>query len=98
MTRKCGCTTTQGTNVELARKCLALIRDTAEWGALSWDPADVGYALQELSQVLLERAGTEDRVFEPVPANEIYDLSSLLSELQWIEDFRRERIAGNRCH
>ncbi len=31
--------------VEVARKCLGLIRDIAERGAASWDPADVGYAL-----------------------------------------------------
>ena len=47
--------------VEVARKCLGLIRDIAKRGAASWDPADVGYALQELSQVLLERTGIEDR-------------------------------------
>jgi hypothetical protein len=55
-------------NTELARRCLALIRDIAERGVLSWDPEHVGYALQELSQVLLERLGIEDRIFEPVPA------------------------------
>ena len=52
-------------NTELARRCLALIRDIAERGASLWDPEDVGYALQELSQVLLERLGIQDRVFEP---------------------------------
>ena len=54
-------------NTELARWCLALIRDIAERGALSWNPELVGYALQELSQVLLERLRIEDRLFEPVP-------------------------------
>jgi hypothetical protein len=78
--RRSGCATTKGASVDLARKCLALIRDIAEWGALSWDPADVGYALQELSQVLLERTGTEDRVFEPVPANEKEALRYAFSE------------------
>jgi hypothetical protein len=55
-------------NVELARKCLGLIRDIAERGALSWDPDDIGYALQELSQVLLERTGTEEDLARPVSA------------------------------
>jgi hypothetical protein len=51
-----------GRNVKLARKCLGLIRDIADRGAMSWDPEIVGYALQELSQVLLERTRTEDRI------------------------------------
>jgi len=54
--------------VELARKCLGLIRDIADRGASSWDPELVGYALEELSQALLERTGCEDRLFEPVHA------------------------------
>jgi hypothetical protein len=36
-------------NAELARRCLALIRDIAERGASSWDPEDVGYALAFVS-------------------------------------------------
>src|ERR1019366_1618653 len=50
-------------NVEQAKQCLRLIRDIADRGASSWDPRNVGYTLQELSQVLLERTGNEDRVF-----------------------------------
>jgi hypothetical protein len=69
-------------NVEMARKCLGLIRDIADRGASSWDPNTVGYALQELSQVLLERTGTEDRMFEPISAEEIGDLSALYAELE----------------
>ena len=46
-------------NMELAKKCLALVRDIAARGASSRNPDHVGYALQELSQVLLERTGTE---------------------------------------
>jgi hypothetical protein len=85
-------------NVEMARKCLGLIRDIAEWGALSPDPAAVGYALQELSQVLLERTGTEEIQFEPMPADEIHNPSALYLELQWVEGFTRDRGAGHRCH
>jgi hypothetical protein len=42
----------------------------------------VGYALQELSQVLLDRIGTGERQFEPVSADEIHDLPALYVELQ----------------
>jgi hypothetical protein len=76
-------------NTELARRCLALIRNIAERGASSWDPAQVGYALQELSQVLLERLGWEDRLFEPVSAREITDLAQLYEELSWVDHFSR---------
>jgi hypothetical protein len=79
--------------VEIARKCLGLIRDIAERGAASWDPAHIGYALQELSQVLLERTGTEDRKFEPAPANEIPGLDQLYLELQWVDGFSEEMSA-----
>ena len=74
-------------NTELARRCLALIRDIAERGVLSWDPEHVGDALQELSQVLLERLGIEDRIFEPVPAGQLTDLSHLYEELTWVDHF-----------
>jgi hypothetical protein len=73
------------TNVDLARKCLGLIRDIADRGASSWDPEAVGYALQELSQVLLERTGTEDRIFEPAPAGELEDLDKLYAELAFVD-------------
>lgn len=59
------CDRRSGTEIELARKCLALIRYIAERGALSWDPKQVVYALQELSQVIYERTGDDERVFEP---------------------------------
>ena len=51
---------------------------------MSWDPERVGYAVQELSQVLLERTDTEERVFEPVPADELGNLEKTLEELQWV--------------
>ena len=79
------------TNVELARKCLDLTRDIADPGASCWDPEAVGYALQELSQVLLERTGTEDRIFEPIPADEIANLAELYVELVWVDRFTREQ-------
>jgi hypothetical protein len=76
--------------VETARQCLRLIRDIADRGAASWDPADVGYALQELRQVVLESAGIEVRQFEPAPANEIPDLDLLCTELQWVDHFSQD--------
>ena len=85
-------------NVETARKCLGLIRDIADRGASSWDPNAVGYALQELSQVLLERTGTEDRLFEPVSADEIDNLAELYVELQFVEGCTQEWSVGHRCH
>ena len=77
-------------NIEAARQCLALIRDIADRGASSWDPDQVGYALQELSQVLFERLGTDERNFEPVSAGEIRDLAYLHKELAWIDGFSRD--------
>jgi hypothetical protein len=85
-------------NLETARNCLRLIRDIAERGAASWDPADVGYALQELRQVIVESAGFEDRLFEPVPANEIPDLGPLHEELEWVNDFSHDMCARKLCN
>jgi hypothetical protein len=82
--------------VEMARQCLRLIRDVAERCASASDPANVGYGVQELSQVLFERTGSEDRVFEPVDANQIGDLPKLYSELQWIDGFSQDLCAMGR--
>ena|SRR5262249_46613998 len=71
-------------NVETAKECLRLIRDIAALGASARDAAGVGFALQELSQVLYERAGDDNRVFEPVLAEEIQDLDHLLEELRFV--------------
>jgi len=71
-------------NVEEAKQCLRLIRDIADRGASSWNPEHVGYALQELTQVLLERTGATERAFDPVPASELADLDALLEELDFV--------------
>ena len=42
-------------NTELGRRCLALIRDIADRGAMWWDPELIGYALQELNERLGSR-------------------------------------------
>ena len=71
--------------IELARKCLRLIGRIAERGARSQNPEIIGYALQELSQVLVERTGTEERVFEPVDADQLHDLRRLHGELDFVD-------------
>jgi hypothetical protein len=77
-------------NVRKARKCLAMIRDIAGRGALSQDSHHVGYALQELSQILLERTGTQDRYFEPIPASLIGGLEKLFEELDFVDEFSQD--------
>src|ERR1700689_1781773 len=72
-------------NIHLARKCLAMIRDIAARGALSPDPEHVGYALQELSQALLERTGTEEVHFIPISATLIGGLDKLYEELDFVD-------------
>jgi hypothetical protein len=62
-----------------------LISDIAKRGAHSQDPAQVGFALQELSQVLVERTGTEETLFEPMPPNQMTDLERLLEELNFVD-------------
>lgn len=81
-------------NVELARKCLRLIRDIADRCASSSDTEVVGYGLEELSQVLLERTGTEGRVFEPIPAEAISRLAALHEELEIVNIFSQDLCAG----
>src|ERR1700674_5279168 len=75
---------TSQARIELAKTCLRLIGRIAERGARSHNPEIIGYALQELSQVLLERTGTQDRIFEPVRADQIQDLTWLYGELDFV--------------
>jgi hypothetical protein len=89
---------TNGLNIEMARKCLGLIRDIAERGASSWDTNVVGYALQELSQVLLERTGEQERVFEVAPCEELGDMSALYTELQWVDHSCQEFCPSRSCN
>ena len=58
----------------------------------------VGYALQELSQVLLERTGEDDRVFEPAPPDELGDLDALYVELALVDGFSQDMTVGHRCN
>ena len=44
-----------------------------------------GYALQELTQVLVERTGAQGRIFEPMPVDRLGDLAQLLSELDFVK-------------
>ena len=79
--------------IELAKKCLRLIGRIAERGARSQNPANVGYIIQELSQVLLERTGTQDRVFEPVDADQLHDLTRLYGELDFVDVCSSDHIS-----
>jgi hypothetical protein len=83
-------------NIEDAKECLRLIRDIADRGASSWNPDRVGYALQELTQVLLERSGESERVFEPVSARELGDLRPLLSELDFVNGCSEDMARADR--
>jgi hypothetical protein len=80
--------------IDTARHCLRLIRDIADRSATSSDLANGGYALQELRQVGVESAGAKDRLFEPVPANEIVDLEPLLREPQWVDGSSQDMFVG----
>ncbi len=71
-------------NIELAKRCLALISDIAGRGACSQNPELIGHALQELSQVMLERTGSKVRRFEPVPPDQIHDLEWLHEQLDQV--------------
>ena len=57
----------------------------ASRGARSQDPGQIGYALQKLTQVLFERTGQEERVFEPVLPDQIGDLRKLHLELDFVD-------------
>jgi hypothetical protein len=72
-------------NFELAQKCLIAIRNIADRGVRSLDPEQMGYALEELSQVLFERTGNDERVFEPIPADQIKNLAKLYAELDFVD-------------
>ena len=71
-------------NIDLARQCLALIADIAARCSSCADPELLGYALQELSQVLYERTGNEHTIFEVIPADKIGGLQKLYTELDWV--------------
>jgi hypothetical protein len=84
---------TSEARIELAKTCLRLIGRIAERGACSQNPEIIGYALQELTQVLLERTGTKDRIFEPVRADQIEDLTRLYEELDFVDVCSSDHIS-----
>src|SRR5262245_31858362 len=88
---------------EQAKTCLRMISVIALRGAESGDPEQIGYALQELTQVLFERTGSEDRVFEPVDPDQISDLIKLYDELDFVDSAgqaisasRQDRLMASR--
>jgi hypothetical protein len=78
-------------NLAQAKRCLALIGYIAARAAISENPDHVGYALQELSQVLLERTGTERICFE----DQIGGLEVFQEELDWV-DCSSQSMAASR--
>jgi hypothetical protein len=80
--------------LDLAKKCLQLISDIAGRGARSQNPSDVCYALQELTQLLIERTGTEEILFEPVPIDQITGLERLLEELDLVDSCAQSMAAS----
>src|SRR4051794_32287229 len=86
------------TNTCLARKALALIRDIAGRGAISPNPEHVGYALQEISQVLVERTGSDEILFEPISAALIEDLEKLLDKLELVDAVSRDMARKDASH
>jgi hypothetical protein len=81
---------TGSNNIELAKRCLTLISGIAGRGACSQSPEHIGYALQELTQVPVERTGSSHRLFEPIPADEIRDLRWLDEELAFVDSLSQK--------
>jgi hypothetical protein len=84
----------QESKFELAQKCLIAIRDIADRAVRSLDPENMGYAIQELSQVLLERTGNDERLFEPVSVEQIDDLPKLYAELDFVDGCSQDLVAS----
>jgi len=78
----------------MARRCLSLISEIAGRGARSRDPEQVGYALQELTQVLFERTEQDDRVLEPVASDQIKGLTKLYDELDFVNGCSQDLMAS----
>jgi hypothetical protein len=62
---------------------------------LAGDAEQIGFALQELSQVLFERSGSEDRVFEPLPPAQLRDLRRLYEELEFVDGVSKDMQRPN---
>jgi hypothetical protein len=81
---------------ELAKQCLELISRIAARGAEAHNPEHVRYALQELRQVLLERSGDDDRIFDVEISPPVDELRHLLGELAFVdgcsEEFGRRSV------
>lgn len=76
-----------------ARKCLFVIREIADRALSTANEDHLGYALQELTQVLVERTGEQDIRFEPISAAEIPGLPALLEELEFVDSGLQSMIA-----
>ncbi len=78
--------------IALAKKCLVLISWIASEGARSNNPEHIGFALQELSQILFERTGNLDRIFPAISADEITDLNTLYAMLDVVAGFTEDMV------
>ena len=81
-------------NFELAQKCLIAIRDIADRAVRSIDPGIMGYAIQELTQVLVERTRNDERLFETVSIEKINDLPKLYAELDFVDGSSQDLVAS----
>src|SRR5690242_6183101 len=86
------------TNIDKARRCFALIREIAEFGAGAWDPNTVGHVLQEFGDAFLRQTGREDPEFHLVPLDEMNGLDVLLAELQSLLEGIRTIDRRCSCH
>ncbi len=80
--------------IDTARNCLALISAIAARGASSPDPEHVGYALEELTQVLFERTGSQEGSSQYLRIGSAMFLHCLLNWNSWIR-FRKDSIGGS---
>jgi hypothetical protein len=78
--------------VELARRCLGLIRDIADRGACAWDAEEAIYALMELRQVLSDPTGEEEQTIETRSAEEVSDAEDLYRELFFADCACRDMV------
>ena len=84
-------------NILLAQECLMMISNMAARGARSLDPERIGYILQELSQVIGERNGSKDIVFELMPPQRIPDLPHLHAALSFMHGISQDEMWAAVC-
>jgi hypothetical protein len=76
--------------MEMAKQCLELIARIAARGAYAHNQEHFIYALQELRQVLLERSGSDERIFDPERLPPMDELRYLRGELAFMDSCSQE--------